>query len=890
MSSLSEQRVLLKQIVEKTHDSKESLADQKLDDLDIGSEVVSYVSRMAGRSDPWTLTNSIGEEIRSIEHDNDQVIPDFDPCSMQISGHEKRRLQDEFLKGLYYDGMYDRETSIAPAHAKTFQWIFEKGTESQIHWEDFGKWLESESQLYWITGKAGSGKSTLMKFISAPQSGRMALTEGVKTTNPPKISELRCTEYLRKWSGDKQLLIGSFYFWASGSQIQTSTEGLFRTLLHEVLARNKHIVPNVSPRKWEKLFFFGRHTNLEFDVSELQILLSRAISYLSPTTSICLFIDGLDEFKGHHQDLITYFKDLIAAHPIKICFASRPWVVFEGAFREQPSLMLEHLTHDDRMTYVKSHFEGDSNFERVQTLDPGFSRSLFDKIVNNSEGVFLWVRLVVESLLDGMREGDRVSDLQKRLDAIPKDLEDLFQWMLDDLSPTYMDHAAQYFQLVACGPTPLPTILLSFADEEDDYAVKLPVKEMEPNVYEARIETMRIRLNSRCKGLLETTAPWQQRGIMVRRWGTIHPQSVRYLHRTVKDFLEDPERREKIMKVIDPSFDPHIRLCSGYLAVYKLCHYREPVETLDDESRKMALGCMMQMSNVPTTTALRMFPIIEQLKRLMPALAGFSSGDVRELWALRMRMSADEEANSSFALAPTTRSLLLDKAMLAGDTVFLSIATYCGASPFVLSKIRKGLNGPSNISRDNRAKPTTSSPKLSRFRIALSDTFRSYGQRKRRFSWLLYHAVVGGISESHLISFPLVRLLLHKGASPNFEVPIARLAMPGAPTHTNEYSPWVIALAIAVRVSSDDQKDRHAAEAWGRVIKLMLSYGASVDRATVLQSLHMLGAEDEVREILAVIGEDMVDRVLEALRAAQRKRTAFGISGYSLAGIKKGLI
>lgn len=613
MSSLSEQRVLLKQIVENTHDSKESLEDQKLDDLNIGSEVVSYVSRMAGRSDTWTLTNSIGEEIRSVEHDNDQVIPYFDPCSMQISGHEKRRLQDEFLKGLHYDGMYDRETSITPAHAKTFQWIFEKGTEHQIHWEDFGKWLESESQLYWITGKAGSGKSTLMKFISAPQSGRMPLAEGVKTTDPPEISGLRCTEYLNKWSGDNQLLIGSFYFWAAGSQIQTSTEGLFRTLLHQLLARNEHIVPNISPRKWEKLFLLGRNS-LEFNVSELQIILSRAIGYLSPTTSICLFIDGLDEFKGPHQDLITYFKGLISAHPVKICFASRPWVVFEGAFREQPSLMLEHLTHDDRMTYVKTHFERDNNFERVQALDPGFSYSLFDKIVNNSEGVFLWVRLVVESLLDGMREGDRVSDLQKRLDAIPKDLEDLFQWMLDDLSPSYMDHAAQYFQLVARGPTPLPTILLSFADEEDDYAVRLPVKEIESNVYEARIETMRIRLNSRCKGLLETTAPGREREGIVGGWGSIHPQTVRYLHRTVKDFLEAPERRDKIMKVIDPSFDPHIRLCSGYLALYKSCHYREPVETLDDESRKMELGCMIQMSNVPTATALRMFPMMEQLK------------------------------------------------------------------------------------------------------------------------------------------------------------------------------------------------------------------------------------------------------------------------------------
>lgn len=838
---------------------------------------------MAGRSDPWTLTNSIGEEISSIEHDNDQGIPYFDPCSMQISGYEKRRLQDEFLKGLYYDGMYDRESSIAPAHAKTFEWIFEKDTERQALWKDFVKWLESESQLYWITGKAGSGKSTLMKFISAPQSGRMALTEGVSTKDPPKMSKLRCTEYLKKWSGNKQLLIGSFYFWAAGSQIQTSTEGLFRTLLHEVLVRNKHIVPNVSPRKWEKLFFFGRHS-LEFNVSELQILLSRAISYLSPTTSICLFIDGLDEFKGHQQDLITYFKDLIAAHPVKICFASRPWVVFEGAFREQPSLMLEHLTHDDRMTYVKSHLEGDFNFERVQTLDPEFSYRLFDKIVNNSEGVFLWVRLVVESLLDGMREGDRVSDLQKRLDAIPKDLEDIFQWMLDDLSPDYRDHAAQYFQLVASGPTPLPIILLSFADEDDDYAVGLPVHEMDANVYKARVETIRIRLNSRCKGLLETTVPCQSRESRVRGWGTIHPQTVRYLHRTVKDFLETPTRREKIMKVTDLSFDPHVRLCSGYLALYKSCHYREPVEILDDESRKMALGCMMQMSKVPTATALRMFPVMDQLKRFMPALAGFSSGDVRELWALRMIMSADEEVNSSFKLAPTTRVLLLDRAMSAGDTVFLCIATYCGATPFVISKISKGVNGASNVLKDHRAKPTTSTSKLSQIRLALADNLRDYGQRKRKFTWLLYHAVVSGVSESHLVSVPLIQLLLHKGANPNFEVPTTLRKKLG---HTGEYSPWVIALAIAVRVSSDDQKDLQAAETWARVIELMLSFGASVNKVVVSQSLCMLGEGDAKGEIFAAVGEDTV---MQALQAARRRRAAFSISGYSLAGIKKGLI
>lgn len=874
MSSLSEQRMLLQQIVDKPPESEESLADQKLDTLNIGSEVVSYVSRRAGRSDPWALTKSIGKEIRNTENEYDQSVRNFDPGSMQISGSEKRRLQDEFLKGLNYGGMYDRKTSIAPAHAKTFQWIFNQDAERQIQWDDFTQWLESESQIYWITGKAGSGKSTLMKFISAPRSGTTA--------------KCGCTDYLEKWSGDKELLVGSFYFWAAGSQLQTSTEGLFRTLCHQLLARNKHIVPMISPERWEELLLFDQ-SSLDFTVHELQTLLSRVIRCLNSTTSICLFIDGLDEFKGHHEDLVTYFRDLITEHRIKICFASRPWVVFENAFREQPSLMLEHLTHDDRMTYVKSHFEGDANFERVQTLDHIFANSLFDTIVKNSEGVFLWVRLVVESLLDGMREADRVSDLQKRLDSIPKGLEDLFQWMLDDLSPNYLEHAAQYFQLVARGPTPSPTILLSFADEEDDYALKLPVSIIEPDVYEARIETTRIRLNSRCKGLLETSAPCGQSKSTIESWGTAHSQTVRYLHRTVKDFLETGDRRENIMKTTSPSFDPHLRLCAGYLAVYKSCHYKVPVEKLDDEARKMALGCMMQMSTAPTATATRMFPILEQLKRLAPALAGFSSRDVRELWALRMIMNADEMSKSSSSLAPTTQALILDKAMSAGDTVFLSVAAYCGATPFVLSKVGNGLSRASSGLRNSLGEPVVSSSKLPRIQLALGNTFRNHGQWKRKLSWLLYHSVVGGISESDLISVPLIQLLLHKGANPNFEVPVAPITVTYGHTY-KVYSPWMITLAIAIRVSSDDQEDRHQAESWSRVVKLMLSFGASVNRAIISQSIHMLGAEDTVEEILAVIGEDMLDKVLQALRAAQRKRATFSISGYSLAGIKKGII
>lgn len=227
--------------------------------------------------------------------------------------------------------------------------------------------------------------------------------------------------------------------------------------------------------------------------------------------------------------------------------------------------------------------------------------------------------------------------------------------------------------------------------------------------------------------------------------------------------------------------------------------------------------------------------------------------------------------------------------MLSSDTVFISLATYCGTASFVLSKVKKGLNGPSVALRKDRAEPRMSSSRLPRILLALGDTFGNHNQRKQKFSWLLYHAVVDGISESHVVSVPLPRLLLHRGANPNFEVPVAGIASRRW-AHAEEYTPCVIALAVAIRVSSDDYEDRYAGELWDRVIKLMLSFGALVNIAIVSQSVHMLGAENTARELIAVIGEDIVDRVLQALRMTQKKSHVFTISGYSLAGITKGII
>lgn len=66
----------------------------------------------------------------------------------------------QIVRSLTFPTMRDRYDETPEAHRKTFRWILE-----DLPKNDFVKWLQSGAGLYWINGKAGSGKSTLMRFI-----------------------------------------------------------------------------------------------------------------------------------------------------------------------------------------------------------------------------------------------------------------------------------------------------------------------------------------------------------------------------------------------------------------------------------------------------------------------------------------------------------------------------------------------------------------------------------------------------------------------------------------------------------------------------------------------------------------------------------------------------
>lgn len=72
------------------------------------------------------------------------------------------------LSSLSFDTMDYRHSAIRDAHPVTYDDVYEKV---------ISPWMQSSDQVFWISGKPGSGKSTLMKYIVGHSNTRFRLRE-----------------------------------------------------------------------------------------------------------------------------------------------------------------------------------------------------------------------------------------------------------------------------------------------------------------------------------------------------------------------------------------------------------------------------------------------------------------------------------------------------------------------------------------------------------------------------------------------------------------------------------------------------------------------------------------------------------------------------------------
>lgn len=453
----------------------------------------------------------------------------FSAHMSSLASHDwEARLQAIFhasvLAHLRFQIMPDREDNIPEAHQQTFQWLFGDKPQAQTQQmqANVRDWLqEDKSSIYWVTGKPGSGKSTLMKYLFHHDS---------------------LPGLLKKWAGPNKLITAGFYFWNSGSTIQMSLVGLLRAFLYTCFTKDSSLLLPAMSERWKRFLAAGGEDDYlddhqNFTEKELLRMFDRVISDTS--RRFFFLIDGLDEFEGEPNRLIQFVTGVARSH-VKLCVASRPWLEFEDAFKQRPSLLLQDLTGEDIDSYVTSHFEHNEHFATLQVSSPQAASALLQSIVIKASGVFLWVHLVVQSLLIGFQKSDSFFHLQARLDALPGDLEALFDNLLGSLEAEYFQQACETFRLLHVfrqfsnlgGPT---LLALYYADDHDTRSIFPSGAETFENSA-MKQDAMRRRLNARCKGLIEVSKA--DKG----------DNRVRFLHRTARDYIESDVYWPKILQ------------------------------------------------------------------------------------------------------------------------------------------------------------------------------------------------------------------------------------------------------------------------------------------------------------------------------------------------------
>ncbi|OTA96807.1 hypothetical protein M434DRAFT_66744, partial [Hypoxylon sp. CO27-5] len=351
--------------------------------------------------------------------------------SFKPSFSDRIKAENSILNWLWYPSIHDREESIEKAHYRTLNWIYDdpKADDQSCNWDNFAAFLMSETSMYWITGKPGSGKSTLMKFIN----------------EQPRTGEL-----LQQWAAYREILSASFYFFYKGSDKQKTELGLLRSLLHLILSRKKKLIPVIFNERCAAALDGIRHPELTLPEAK------RALRQLFRDSShLCFFltIDGLDEFDPevsltHVTSLIELTKTLGIFKNVKIVVSSRQLPEFEQGFEECPCLRIHELTKQDIRQYATERLESHRYMNTLIKRDPVNSRALIESVISMSAGVFLWVRIVTQSLLQGLTNRDTINDLQQRLEGLPSDLHDLYKVMLERVDQRYRNQTCELLQLV----------------------------------------------------------------------------------------------------------------------------------------------------------------------------------------------------------------------------------------------------------------------------------------------------------------------------------------------------------------------------------------------------------------------------------------------------------
>ncbi|PWY75065.1 NACHT and WD domain protein [Aspergillus heteromorphus CBS 117.55] len=403
--------------------------------------------------DPGSATLGYPEEHRIPLHADHRSVCKFettaDPnyvtarnaLALAVSGLEKQvldfretslRSQLDHLQG-YLGVRESLEDSLMLVEdtrmAGTCEWLASRS--EFLSWKDFDA---DGSDILWLNAKPGSGKTVLTGYA---------------------IRQLQSS------SADC-----SFYFFRHGEKLKSQLGSCLRSLAFQMACQDDEVRSLLSHMQ-------KNGTKLDSDDGRIiwRTLFLNGIFKLKLRSQYWV-IDALDECTDLSTGLETVLATLNKSIPLRVLFTSRstPEIARYFAALGDGACQSVSITTEDTLPDVRRLLQ-----ERVKLLGfKGDERALLvDRIVEKSQGSFLWTSLVIKDLSECHSD----HEINQVLEEVPRNMELYYQRSLDLMAHSNRgkDLSKAILMWTVCATRPLGT-------DELQFALGLDIEERFPNL------------------------------------------------------------------------------------------------------------------------------------------------------------------------------------------------------------------------------------------------------------------------------------------------------------------------------------------------------------------------------------------------------------------------
>ncbi|KAK6333311.1 hypothetical protein TWF718_011128 [Orbilia javanica] len=273
-----------------------------------------------------------------------------------------------------------------------------------------GQWLLKE-QIYqdWLL----SSGDRLLRVIGCPGSGKTVLSTTI-------IENLqRQFPNIQTQSNHIPVPSCTAYFYCSKSTDQSQvTTVILGGLIKQILSQLKEL-PKCVTQCYEKSCAAGRSTLSEADDPEALI---KAIA--QEFNSLYIVVDGLDEVSDPDATITTLRELTKTTHNIKTVLLSREiFEIMSVSMESYPIIKLDGLnTSEDVNRFIQSRLDD------IKRKDPSkeFPPEVFNQISQKANGMFLWAKLMMDSL----KTAYSVEDALEIVSSTPEKLDEFYNQIM----------------------------------------------------------------------------------------------------------------------------------------------------------------------------------------------------------------------------------------------------------------------------------------------------------------------------------------------------------------------------------------------------------------------------------------------------------------------------